>query len=78
MREPASLETDARQVRAFWEELGLPGLMDLHVHFLPPGIQRAVWAVFDEAGPKIGRPWPIRYRRSPEERVALLREFGVR
>ncbi|WP_278256694.1 amidohydrolase family protein [Nocardioides convexus] len=70
--------TDAPEVRAFWEALGLPGLMDLHVHFLPPNIQRAVWAVFDEAGPKIGRPWPIRYRQSHEERVALLREFGVR
>lgn len=70
--------TDATEVRSFWEGLGLPGLMDLHVHFLPPNIQRAVWAVFDEAGPKIGRPWPIRYRHSHEERVALLREFGVR
>lgn len=69
---------DAAPVRAFWEALGLPGLMDLHVHFLPPAIQRAVWAVFDEAGPKIGRPWPIRYRQSHEERVALLRAFGVR
>lgn len=69
---------DAPPVRAFWEALGLPGLVDLHTHFLPPGIQRAVWAVFDEAGPKIGRPWPIRYRQSLEERVALLRDFGVR
>lgn len=70
--------TDAEEARSFWQELGLPGLMDLHVHFLPPNIQRAVWAVFDEAGPKIGRPWPIRYRHSHEERVALLRDFGVR
>jgi uncharacterized protein len=50
----------------------------VHVHFLPPPIQKAVWAVFDAAGPKIGRPWPIRYRASHEERVALLREMGVR
>ena len=69
---------DARAVRAFWEPLGLPGLFDVHTHFLPPNIQRAVWRVFDEAGPKIGRPWPIRYRQSLEERVALLRAFGVR
>ena len=52
--------------------------MDLHVHFLPPPIERAVWAVFDAAGPKIGRPWPIRYRAALESRVALLRDFGVR
>mgnify|MGYP003914079737 FL=1 len=69
---------DASAVRSFWEGLGLPGLFDVHVHFLPPNIQRAVWAVFDAAGPKIGREWPIRYRESHEERVAILRDFGVR
>jgi predicted TIM-barrel fold metal-dependent hydrolase len=69
---------DAAAVRSFWEGLGLPGLFDVHVHFLPPNIQRAVWAVFDAAGPKIGREWPIRYRESHEERVAILRDFGVR
>ena len=46
-------------VPGFWRDLGLPGLYDIHVHFLPPNIQRAVWSVFDAAGPKIGRPWPI-------------------
>ena len=69
---------DASAVRSFWEGLGLPGLVDVHVHFLPPNIQRAVWAVFDAAGPKIGREWPIRYRESHEERVGILRDFGVR
>ena len=69
---------DAPAVRSFWEGLGLPGLVDVHVHFLPPNIQRAVWAVFDAAGPKIGREWPIRYRESHEERVGILRDFGVR
>jgi predicted TIM-barrel fold metal-dependent hydrolase len=69
---------DVAPVRAFWEELGLPGLFDVHVHFLPPNIQRAVYAVFDSAGPKIGREWPIRYRQSHDERVELLRAMGVR
>lgn len=64
--------------RGFWEELGLPGLLDVHVHFLPPNIQRAVFAVFDAAGDKIGRDWPIRYRQPHAERVELLRDFGVR
>ena len=72
------LHEDVAPVRAFWEQLGLPGLFDVHVHFLPPNIQRAVWAVFDNAGPKIGREWPIRYRQSHEERVELLRAMGVR
>ncbi len=64
--------------RRFWQDLGLPGLFDVHVHFLPGNIQRAVWRQFDTAGPAIGRDWPIRYRGSVEERVALLRELGVR
>ncbi len=64
--------------RRFWQDLGLPGLFDVHVHFLPDNIQRAVWEQFDRSGPKIGREWPIRYRGSVEERVALLRDLGVR
>jgi hypothetical protein len=59
-------------------ELGLPGLFDVHVHFLPPNIQAAVWRQFDQAGPKIGREWPIRYRGTVAERVEQLRSFGVR
>lgn len=69
---------DAAAVRSFWEALGLPGLYDVHVHFLPPNIQRAVYAVFDAAGPKIGREWPIRYRHEHAERVEILRAMGVR
>lgn len=75
---PEQVAADAVAVRAFWEGLGLPGLFDVHAHFLPPSIQRAVWAVFDAGGEKIGRPWPIRYRASHEERVEALRSFGVR
>ncbi len=69
---------EAQAVTAFWRGLGLPGLFDAHVHFLPPNIQRAVWAQFDNAGPKIGREWPIRYRGDVDERVEQLRSFGVR
>ena len=75
---PVLMEEDVAPVRAFWEELGLPGLIDAHVHFLPPNIQRAVYEQFDAAGPKIGREWPIRYRLQHDERVALLRDMGVR
>jgi predicted TIM-barrel fold metal-dependent hydrolase len=71
---PASDE----EVPAWWHALGLPGLFDVHVHFLPPNIQAAVWRQFDEAGPKIGRAWPIRYRGSHDERVEQLRALGVR
>lgn len=62
----------------WWERLGLPGLFDVHVHFLPPRMQAKVWAQFDRAGPLIGRPWPIHYRDSEEERVEQLRALGAR
>jgi predicted TIM-barrel fold metal-dependent hydrolase len=64
--------------RAFWQQLGLPGLFDVHVHFLPEPVQAKVYAEFDQAGPKIGRDWPIRYRGTHAERVGLLRQLGVR
>jgi uncharacterized protein len=38
-------------VPAFWRRLRLPGLADVHTHFLPERMQRRVWAHFDEAGP---------------------------
>ncbi len=65
-------------VPAWWQSLGLPGLFDVHVHFLPPRMQAKVWAQFDSAGPLIGRPWPVRYRGDEEERVEHLRALGVR
>ena len=58
-------------VPGFWQALGLPGLADVHVHFLPPRLRRRVWQYFDEAGPLVGVSWPIRYKRSDAERVAL-------
>jgi uncharacterized protein len=65
-------------VPGFWRELGIPGLADVHTHFLPPRMQRRVWAHFDEAGPLIGTTWPIRYRWDDDARVAHLRAMGVR
>jgi hypothetical protein len=66
------------EVPAFWRALGLPGLVDVHTHFMPQRLLDAVWAYFDSAGPLIGRPWPITYREPEEERVARLRALGVR
>ncbi len=66
------------EVPAWGERLGLPGLYDVHVHFMPPNIMRRVWEYFDQAGPLVGRPWPVTYRLSDEERVARLRALGVR
>ncbi|TCO62969.1 amidohydrolase family protein [Actinocrispum wychmicini] len=57
--------------------LGLPGLVDLHVHFLPESVLRKIWAYFDKARENYGFDWPIRYRFDEDERVRLLRGFGV-
>ncbi|MEP9381449.1 amidohydrolase family protein [Nocardioides sp. KR10-350] len=80
MTDLRAVSGDAPDVRAWWERHDLPGLFDVHVHFMAPPVQRAVWEVFAlaEHHPKLGRPWPIRYQLPDEERVALLRDFGVR
>ncbi|MEC4018899.1 amidohydrolase family protein [Streptomyces sp. H27-D2] len=76
--ETESTETSDLAVIDFWRGLGLPGLIDVHTHFMPERVLAKVWAYFDAAGPLIGRPWPITYRREESERLALLRGFGVR
>jgi len=68
---------DITPVRRFWEDLGLPGLIDVHTHFMPANVMDKVWAYFDAAGPKIGRSWPITYRLAEDARVDRLREYGV-
>ncbi len=65
-------------VRAWCSDLGVPGLYDVHVHFLPAPVMARVWEHFDSAWPLIGRQWPITYRGSDTERVAQLRALGVR
>lgn len=62
----------------FHDELGLPGLFDVHTHFLPPRVAVKVRHQFDTAGPLIGHAWPLEYRGSDEELVATLRGLGVR
>ena len=69
-------ETD--EVIAFWRDLGLPGLIDIHTHFMPERVLAKVWQYFDDAGPLVGRRWPIAYRAAEDERLATLRGFGVR
>jgi predicted TIM-barrel fold metal-dependent hydrolase len=71
---PPAKDTD---IPAFWQSLGLPGLIDVHVHFMPQNVLAKVWAYFDRFS-ETGRPWRTRYRHDEERRVALLREFGVR
>ncbi|MBA2807665.1 amidohydrolase [Streptomyces sp. KM273126] len=73
------LGEEAGDVRRFWGRLGLPGLIDVHTHFMPERVLHKVWDYFDANGPLIGGlEWPITYREEEAERTALLREFGVR
>jgi predicted TIM-barrel fold metal-dependent hydrolase len=61
-------------VPAFLAELGLPGIVDAHVHFLPDNLQEAVWRWFDRLTP----PWPVTYRSAAADRLATLAAVGVR
>lgn len=69
---------DDADVPRFLADLGLSGMVDAHVHFLPDRVMAKVWAYFDQAETHYGTPWPIRYRTSVDERLAALKELGVR
>ncbi|WP_428342696.1 amidohydrolase family protein [Mycobacterium sp.] len=70
-------EDEAAEVRQVWSALGLPGVIDVHTHFMPKSVMDKVWQYFDSAGPLVGREWPINYRTAESERVQVLRQFGV-
>jgi uncharacterized protein len=70
--------TDPGYVADFRRRLDLPGIVDVHTHFMPESVMRKVWAYFDAAGPMTARAWPITYRDGEPERLAALRGFGVR
>jgi hypothetical protein len=72
------LAAQAAEVTAFRAELGLGGLIDIHTHFMPANVMRKVWAYFDNVAPGLGHAWPIAYRQPEDERIGLLRAFGVR
>ncbi len=68
---------DDGKVAEYARSLGLPGLIDIHVHFMPDNVMRKVWAYFESAGPLIGSSWPVAYRLPEEDRLELLESFGV-
>lgn len=65
------------QIPEFLKYLEIPGLCDIHVHFMPESMLQKVWAYFDQAEQSYGRPWPITYRLDEPARIARLRSFGV-
>jgi hypothetical protein len=68
---------DDDRVPALWRGLGLPGLADIHVHFMPQRVLAKVWAYFDTVAPAYGMPWPIEYRDGEADRLARLARLGV-
>ena len=62
------------EIPAFLSDLGVPGIVDAHVHFLPDRLQAAVWAWFDRLTPA----WPVTYRLPAADRLAVLARAGVR
>ncbi|MEV7690230.1 amidohydrolase family protein [Streptomyces bungoensis] len=79
MTSDVALDEEAGEVRRFWNRLGLPGLIDVHTHFMPERVLHKVWEYFDAQGPLTGGlEWPISYRQQEAERAAVLRKFGVR
>src|ERR1700712_233707 len=69
--------SESESVRRIWTSLGLPGIVDVHTHFMPKPVMDKVWQYFDSAGPLVGREWPITYRTDEAPRVQTLRDFGV-
>jgi uncharacterized protein len=70
--------TDA-DVPRFIADLGIPGLIDVHTHFMPERVLAKVWAYFDRQVDVQGRPlWPITYRGDDASRLATLERLGVR
>jgi predicted TIM-barrel fold metal-dependent hydrolase len=69
--------TDA-DVPAYWRALRLPGLADIHVHFLPPSVLAKVWAYFDAAEENYGLAWPVHYRTGEADRLGTVRGLGLR
>ncbi len=65
------------EIPAFIAGLGLPGLADIHIHFLPERMLEKVWAVFDNAGEVYGQDWPITYRFDTATRLSIARSFGI-
>jgi hypothetical protein len=70
---------DDDDVPRYWRALGLPGLVDAHVHFLPPRMQAKVWRFFADAQANYGADWPIAYALPDDDhRLQILERLGVR
>lgn len=65
------------EIPDYLRRLGIPGLADIHVHFMPQNVLDKVWGFFDQVGERGEQPWPIEYRTPEEQRVETLARLGV-
>ena len=72
MDDQTTRPADDGDVAAWARDLGIPGIFDIHVHFMPDRLQQAVWRHFDSLG-----HWAIRYRTDDETRLQTLANLGV-
>lgn len=72
-----TLPINDEDLPGFVASLGLPGLIDVHTHFMPEQVLTKVWAYFDNVGPLTGIEWPITYREDEQRRLARLEAAGV-
>ncbi len=68
---------EADRLRALTDRLGVPGIVDVHTHFMPRAVMDKVWRYFDDVGPLTGMEWPVTYRLDERTRVERLHAFGV-
>lgn len=68
------LPGDDAALPTFVADLGVPGIVDTHVHVMPDRLQAAVWRYFDTL---TDPAWPINFRGTAGERLDHLRACGV-
>lgn len=71
-----SIDLPARdaELPAFLADVGVDGIVDVHVHAMPDSLQAAVWRYFDSLADPA---WPIAFRGDLGDRLAHLAEIGV-
>lgn len=72
----ADTADEAARLHEVCDVLGVPGIIDVHTHFMPESVMRKVWKYFDAAAER-AIAWPITYRHDEQVRLELLRGFGV-
>lgn len=71
-----ALTIDRAAVDDFLTRNDIPGLVDIHTHFMPQNVLDKVWQYF--ATPREGLPeWAITYKGTEAERTATLRSLRV-